>query len=47
MKKLEKQFYNTPSVRIYEVIQEGVVCQSGDTEQYHDGDEYDDDDFNS
>ena len=47
MKKTEKQFYITPSARIYEVVQEGVICQSGNTEQYHDGDVYGDDDFNS
>ena len=48
MKTIGKQFYQMPLVRVYEVVQQGVLCQnSGDTEGYHEGEEYDDDDFNS
>ena len=47
MKKFEKRFYDAPSVRVYEVIHQGVLCGSGDTEGYGNGNEYDDDDFNA
>jgi hypothetical protein len=45
MKKIEKRFYEAPSSRVYEVAQQGVLCQSGNTEGYQNGEEYDDDDF--
>ena len=47
MKKIEKRFYEAPWTRVYTVAQQGVLCQSGNTEDFNDGDEYDDDDFNS
>ena len=46
MKKIEKLFYTSPSTRVFEVAHQGVLCQSGDTEGYHDGEGYNDDDFN-
>ena len=47
MNTIGKQFYQMPLVRVYEVVQQGVLCQnSGDTEGFHDvEEEYDDDDF--
>lgn len=45
MKKIQKLFYEAPSVKVYEVVQQGVLCQSGNTEGYQDGEEYEDDDF--
>ncbi|MBQ3757372.1 MAG: hypothetical protein IJJ72_11530 [Bacteroidales bacterium] len=45
MEKKEKQFYEAPSVEFFEVKQEGVICASGKTEQFRNGDSYDDDDF--
>ncbi|MBQ1748130.1 MAG: hypothetical protein II041_05520 [Bacteroidales bacterium] len=47
MKKIERKHYETPSSRIYEAVQQGVLCQSGNTEGYQDGEEYGDDDFTS
>ena len=47
MKKTEKRLYEAPLTRVYSVTQQGVLCQSGDTEDFYNGDEYDDDDFNS
>ncbi|MBP5692818.1 MAG: hypothetical protein J6W86_03795 [Bacteroidales bacterium] len=47
MKKIEKRFYEAPSSRVYEVAHQGVICQSGDTENINTGEEYDDDDFTS
>ena len=47
MKKIRKQHYEAPSTKVYGVAQQGVLCQSGNTEGFHDGEEYDDDDFNS
>lgn len=47
MKKVEKQLYSAPSATFYKIAQQGVLCQSGNTEGYSDGNSYGDDDFNS
>ena len=48
MKKIEKQLYEAPLTEFQDLEQEGAICiASGDTEGYHDGEEYGDDDFTS
>jgi hypothetical protein len=47
MKTIAKKVYESPYIRIYEVTQQCVLCQSGNTENYDTGEEYDDDDFTS
>ena len=43
----ERLFYLAPTIKIYVCNPEGIICTSGDTELYHDGEEYEDDDFTS
>lgn len=43
----ERFFYLAPAIKIYVCNPEGIICTSGDTEGYHDGEEYGDDDFTS
>ncbi|MBR4802324.1 MAG: hypothetical protein IK041_05895 [Bacteroidales bacterium] len=45
MKRIEKQYYEAPLSRIYGVVQQGILCASGDAEGYHNGNELDDNDF--
>ena len=40
-----KELYDAPSAMILEVEQEGVICASGDTEQFINGNSYDDSNF--
>ena len=40
-----KELYDAPSAMILEVEQEGVICASGDTEQFINGNCYDDSNF--
>ena len=40
-----KDFYKAPSTIVFEVEQEGVICASGDTEQFINGNSYDDSNF--
>ena len=40
-----KELYDAPSAMIFEVEQEGVICASGDTEQFINGNSYDDSNF--
>ena len=40
-----KELYDAPSAMILEVEQEGVICTSGDTEQFINGNSYDDSNF--
>ena len=37
-----KDLYEAPSMTVIEVMQEGVICASGDTEQFINGNSYDD-----
>jgi hypothetical protein len=41
-KKTLKEFYETPLATVFEIRQEGVICQSGGTEQYTPGGSYGD-----
>lgn len=43
----KKAGYLAPEIKVFEHIPEGVLCKSGNTEDYTDGEIYDDDDFNS
>lgn len=45
MEKKEKQIYEAPSVKFFEVAQESVICASGETEQFGNGGSYGDEDF--
>ena len=47
MKRTPKMDYEAPLIQVYEVSYESVICVSGDTEKYHNGESYNDDDFNS
>ncbi len=40
-----KQFYEAPSTTVFEVRQEGVLCASGGTESFGNGNSYGDSDF--
>jgi len=42
METIHKEHYDTPSTRVFEVRQEGVICASGGTEQFGNGNSYDD-----
>lgn len=46
MKTIHKEPYETPSILIFEVLQEGVICTSGGTEQFGNGNNYDELFFN-
>lgn len=37
-----KELYEAPSTKVFEVKQEGVICASGGTEQFGNGNNYDD-----
>lgn len=37
-----KDLYKAPSTMVFEVRQEGVICASGDTEQFGEGESYGD-----
>ncbi len=39
---MEKQIYEKPQVRVFDLEAEGVICQSGGTEQFQKGNSYDD-----
>ena len=39
------ELYEAPSMTVIEVMQEGVICASGDTEQFINGNSYDDSNF--
>lgn len=46
MKRIEKQYYEAPLSRIYGVVQQGILCASGDADDYHVTDDSSgDDDF--
>lgn len=45
METKRKDLYETPSTKVFEVKQEGIICASGGTEQFGSGDSYDDSDF--
>lgn len=45
MERTEKCFYEAPVTEVFTVAQEGVICASGETEQFRNGGSYDDDDF--
>ena len=47
MKKVEKLFYEAPSLEFQDLEQEGIVCASGDNEDFGDGDDYGEGDFNA
>jgi hypothetical protein len=47
IRDLEPLSYLAPKIKIYVCNPEGIICTSGDTESYHDGEEYGDDDFTS
>ena len=40
-----KNLYEAPSTIVFKVEQEGVICASGDTEQFINGNSYDDSNF--
>lgn len=42
METKKKERYEAPSAMVFEVRQEGVVCASGGTEQFSNGNSYDD-----
>ena len=45
MERTEKCFYEAPVTEVFTVAQEGVICASGETEQFGNGDSYGNDDF--
>lgn len=45
METNHKELYEAPSMTVIEVMQEGVICASGDTEQFINGNSYDDSNF--
>ncbi len=45
MKGMKEQFYEEPSIQMLELANEGVLCNSGETEQFETGDIYGEDDF--
>ena len=45
MERTENCFYEAPVTKVFTVAQEGVICASGETEQFSNGGSYDDDDF--
>ncbi len=46
MKRTPRICYEAPLIQVYEASYEGVICASGDTEKYQEGESYDDNDFN-
>ena len=46
MERTEKCFYEAPVTEVFTVAQEGVICASGETEQFRNGGSYGNDDFN-
>ena len=42
MEAKQKELYEAPSMMVFEVKQEGVICASGGTEQFGNGNNYDD-----
>ena len=46
MEAKQKELYEAPSMMVFEVKQEGVICASGGTEQFGNGNNYDDSLFN-
>ena len=42
METKQKELYEAPSTMVFEVKQEGVICASGGTEQFGNGNNYDD-----
>lgn len=46
MERTKMQLYEAPSTQVFEVKVEGVVCSSGGTEQFCNGENYGDSDFN-
>ncbi|MBQ6311376.1 MAG: hypothetical protein IJK74_07510 [Bacteroidales bacterium] len=45
MKKVEKQQYDAPWTQILTVANEGVICTSGETEDFGEGSSYGEGDF--
>ena len=45
MERTEKFFYEAPVTKVFTVELEGVICASGETEQFRNGDSYSNDDF--
>ena len=47
MKRTPKMNYEAPLTQVYEVAHKGMICTSGNTEKFRDGESYNDDDFTS
>ena len=45
MERTEKCFYKAPVTEVFTVAQEGVICASGETEQFRNGYSYGNDVF--
>ena len=47
MKKTVKQHYENPYLEFQDLEEEGIICASGDNEDFGDGDDYGEGDFNA
>lgn len=45
MKAKRSQFYEAPSIRFFGVVEECVICTSGQTETFEEGNSYEDEFF--
>lgn len=45
MEKTDKQLYEAPSMMMIEMLQQSMLCASGDTERFTEGESYGNDDF--
>ena len=45
MERTEKCFYEVPVTEVFTVAQEGVICATGETEQFRNGNSYGNDVF--
>ena len=47
MKTIVKKIYEAPLAEFQNLEQEGIICASGDNEDFGDGDDYGEGDFNA